>query len=175
MDKRFKNRIPADKPGLSRRNFIRTGALAGGGLLVAFRVPAAGRLVEGRQPLTGTIGQTTGTPAEASPNAYLRIAPDNSITVVLAHAEMGQGIWTTLPMLIADELDAAWKDIRVEHSPVGKDWNHTVFGIQITGGSSTTWSEFDRYRMAGATARVALIQAAAKRICAIGRQESKLW
>jgi isoquinoline 1-oxidoreductase beta subunit len=51
----------------------------------------------------------------------------------------------------------------VEHSPVGKDWNHTVFGIQITGGSSTTWSEFDRYRMAGATARVALVQAAAKR------------
>jgi isoquinoline 1-oxidoreductase beta subunit len=117
-------------------------------------------LLSGYQRLAGW---RMGVPAEASPNAYLRIAPDNRITVVLAHAEMGQGIWTTLPMLIADELDADWKDIRVEHSPVGKDWNHTVFGIQITGGSSSTWSEFDRYRMAGATARTALVQAAAKR------------
>src|SRR5882762_1017189 len=117
MDKRFINRIPADKPGLSRRNFIRTGALVGGGLIVAFRVPAAGRLMEGRQPLTGmtgTAGLATGVPAEAVPNAFLRIAPDNGITVVLAHAEMGQGVWTTLPMLIADELDADWKDIKVE-------------------------------------------------------------
>jgi isoquinoline 1-oxidoreductase beta subunit len=150
MDKRFKNKVAARKPEVSRRDFIRTGAVLGGGLLIAFRVSAAGRLADGA-------------PAEASPNAYLRIAPDNRITVVLAHAEMGQGIWTTLPMLIADELDADWKDITVEHAPAGKDYVHTVFGIQITGGSSTTWSEFDRYRMAGATARTALVQAAAKR------------
>jgi isoquinoline 1-oxidoreductase beta subunit len=163
MDKRFKNKVMAGKPEVSRRDFIRTGAVLGGGLLIAFRVSAAGRLADGRHLGTGMAGLAGGVPAEASPNAYLRIAPDNRITVVLAHAEMGQGIWTTLPMLIADELDADWKDIRVEHSPVGKDWNHTVFGIQITGGSSSTWSEFDRYRMAGATARTALVQAAAKR------------
>jgi isoquinoline 1-oxidoreductase subunit beta len=152
MDKRFKNKMLASKPVVSRRDFVRTGAVLGGGLLIAFRVSAAGRLAD-----------AGGAPAEASPNAYLRIAPDNGITVVLAHAEMGQGIWTTLPMLIADELDADWKDIKVEHAPAGKDYFHTAFGIQITGGSSTTWSEFDRYRMAGATARVALVQAAAKR------------
>ncbi len=170
MDKRFKDEmlansaiIPAtqddagDAKGLSRRDFIRSSAVLGGGLLISFRVSAGGKRAGADMPGSG------GVPGEASPNAYLRIAPDNTITVVLAHAEMGQGIWTTLPMLIADELDADWKDIRVEHSPVGKDWNHTVFGIQITGGSSTTWSEFDRYRMAGATARVALVQAAAKR------------
>jgi len=160
MDKRFKNKALTGKPEVSRRDFIRTGAVLGGGLLIAFRVSAAGRLGD---ELQMGAAMTGGAPAEASPNAYLRIAPDNKITVVLAHAEMGQGIWTTLPMLIADELDADWKDIQVEHSPVGKDWNHTVFGIQITGGSSTTWSEFDRYRMAGATARTALVQAAAKR------------
>ncbi len=161
MDKLFKNKTRGAKPEVSRRDFIRTSAVLGGGLLVAFRVSAGGGQRAAGMP--GAAGLAGGVPGEASPNAYLRIAPDNTITVVLAHAEMGQGIWTTLPMLIADELDAEWKDIKVEHSPVGKDWNHTVFGIQITGGSSTTWSEFDRYRMAGATARVALVQAAAKR------------
>jgi len=161
MDKRF-DYNKQNKPEVSRRDFIRTGAVLGGGLLIAFRVSAGGRLT-GSDTLPGFSRRPGADPAEAAPNAYLRIAPDNKITVVLAHAEMGQGIWTTLPMLIADELDAEWKDIKVEHSPVGKDWNHTVFGIQITGGSSTTWSEFDRYRMAGATARTALVQAAAKR------------
>ena len=133
MDKRFKNRVPASKPEVSRRDFIRTGAALGGGLLIGFRVSAGGRMQEGRQPGTGMSAAALAgaVPGEASPNAYLRIAPDNGVTVVLAHAEMGQGIWTTLPMLIADELDADWKDIKVEHSPVGKDWNHTVFGIQI--------------------------------------------
>jgi isoquinoline 1-oxidoreductase subunit beta len=160
MDKRFKYKLERVTPEVSRRDFIRTGALLGGGLLIAFRVPAAGRFgAAGGKGFAGAAGVA----GETAPNAYLRIAPDNTITVVLAHAEMGQGIWTTLPMLIADELDAAWKDIKVEHAPAGKDYAHTVFGIQITGGSSTTWSEFDRYRMAGATARVALVQAAAKR------------
>jgi isoquinoline 1-oxidoreductase beta subunit len=167
MDKRFKKEmLSPDKQALSRRSFIRTGAILGGGLLISFRVSAAGRLMDGRQAgagIAGAAGLTGGAPAEVSPNAFLRIAPDNGITVVLAHAEMGQGIWTTLPMLIADELDADWKDIKVEHAPAGKAYFHTVFGMQITGGSSTTWSEFDRYRMAGATARVALMQAAAKR------------
>jgi isoquinoline 1-oxidoreductase beta subunit len=143
-----------DKQAVSRRNFIRTGAILGGGLLISFRVAAANRLMDGRQP-----GKADG----FAPNAFLRINADNGITILLAHAEMGQGIWTTLPMLIADELDADWKDIKVEHAPAGKDYFHTVFGMQITGGSSTTWSEFDRYRMAGATARVVLVQAAARR------------
>jgi isoquinoline 1-oxidoreductase beta subunit len=142
------------RPSVSRRNFIRTGAILGGGLLISFRVPLPNRLADGRKPGAGD---------GFSPNAFLRINADNGITVVLAHAEMGQGIWTTLPMLIADELDADWKDVKVEHAPAGKAYFHTVFGIQITGGSSTTWSEFDRYRMAGATARVVLVQAAAQR------------
>lgn len=161
MDKLFiRKEVTMDKQSVSRRSFIRTSAILGGGLLIAFRVPAAGRLMDGRQVAAGLAA---GAAAEVSPNAFLRIGPDNGITVVLAHAEMGQGIWTTLPMLIADELDADWKDIKVEHAPAGKDYFHTVFGMQITGGSSTTWSEFDRYRMAGATARVALVQAAARR------------
>ena len=84
-------------------------------------------------------------------NAFLRIAPDESVTVLLAHSEMGQGIWTTLPMLVNEELGADWSRIRVEHAPADPTYAHTAYGIQMTGGSTTTWSEFDRYRHVGAS------------------------
>jgi isoquinoline 1-oxidoreductase beta subunit len=135
----------------SRRNFLKTGAILSGGLLISFSVPGASRLKG--------IAEST----DFSPNAYLRVGTDDSIHVVLAHSEMGQGIWTTLTMLIAEELDADWSKIQVEHSPAGDPYRHTAFGIQITGGSSTTWSEFDRYRKAGATARTLLVTAAARK------------
>ncbi|MES2847902.1 MAG: xanthine dehydrogenase family protein molybdopterin-binding subunit, partial [Bacteroidota bacterium] len=96
------------------------------------------------------------------PNAFLQITADNKIKVVLAHVEMGQGIWTTLTMLLADELDVDPKNINIVHAPPGKEYNHTQWGMQVTGGSSTTYSEFDRYRKAGATARILLVQAAAE-------------
>ena len=99
-----------------------------------------------------------------APNAFLNIKPDNTIEIILAHVEMGQGIWTTMPMLIADELDCNWGDITVKHSPPSKEYNSTVMPFQITGGSTTTWSEFDRYRQAGATARILLTQAAATKM-----------
>jgi isoquinoline 1-oxidoreductase beta subunit len=76
---------------------------------------------------------------------------------------MGQGIWTALPMLIAEELDADWSRIRVEHAPAAPAYAHTAFGMQMTGGSSSTWSEFDRCRQAGAMARALLVAAAAQR------------
>ena len=133
----------------SRRNFLKTGAILSGGLLISFAVPGASRLKN--------------KDADFAPNAYLRIGTNDDIHVVLAHSEMGQGIWTTLTMLIAEELDADWSKIQVEHSPAGDPYKHTAYGVQITGGSSTTWSEFDRYRKAGATARVLLVQAAAKK------------
>ncbi len=140
---------------ISRRNFLKSGAIFGGGLLISFTV---GKNVLARSPIPSGPGSSF------APNAFLQILPDSSITVILTHVEMGQGIWTTLPMLIAEELDADWKDIKVEHGPAGKAYNHAVFGIQITGGSSSTWSEFDRYRQAGATARILLTQAGAKRL-----------
>lgn len=143
---------------ISRRSFLKSGALLGGGLMLSFTIPAAGRLGK----LSGATAAGTG--AGFMPNAFLRIRPDNSITVVLSHVEMGQGVWTTLPMLVAEELDADWKDIVVEHSPAGKEYNHTVYGLQITGGSSSTWSEFDRYRQAGAVARTLLVKAAAQKM-----------
>lgn len=144
---------------VSRRDFLRTSALTGGGLVIAFAIPGMKRLAHAQ----ASQGTEAATATAFAPNAFLRIASDDSITVLLAHAEMGQGIWTTLPMLIAEELDADWSRIRVEHGPVDKAYTSPVFGMQGTGGSTTTWSEFDRYRQAGAVARAMLVQAAAAR------------
>jgi isoquinoline 1-oxidoreductase beta subunit len=137
---------------LSRRDFMAAGA-AVGGLVIAFFVPGARRYA---------LAQPAPAPLPP-PNAFLRIGSDDTITVMLAHSEMGQGIWTTLPMLIAEELDADWSKIRVEHAPVAPVYAHTAWGAQMTGGSSTTWSEFDRYRQVGALARALLVAAAAQR------------
>jgi isoquinoline 1-oxidoreductase subunit beta len=138
----------------SRREFIRTGALVTGGLVIAFTVPG-GRRLAFAQPTPGT--------APFVPNAFLRVGSDDTVTVLLSHSEMGQGVWTTLPMLIAEELDADWSRMRVEHAPAAPAYIHTAYGMQMTGGSSSTWSEFDRYRQAGALARALLVQAAAQR------------
>ncbi|MCR6686678.1 xanthine dehydrogenase family protein molybdopterin-binding subunit [Pseudoxanthomonas sp.] len=141
----------------SRRDFLRAAALAGGGLMIGFVVPGARRYAMAQESAAAA-------PATFVPNAFLSIGADDTVTVQLAHAEMGQGIWTTLPMLIAEELDADWSKIRVQHGPVDKAYTSPVFGMQGTGGSTTTWSEFDRYRQAGATARAMLLQAAAARL-----------
>ncbi len=138
---------------INRRDFLRTTSLLGGGLLISFSLPAGIK----------HLGETA--PATMfAPNAFLRIGADESVHIVLSKVEMGQGIWTTLPMLVADELDCDWSKIKVEHSPPGQAYAHTAYGVQMTGGSTSTWSEFDRYRMAGATARVMLVEAAAKKL-----------
>ncbi|WP_242112498.1 xanthine dehydrogenase family protein molybdopterin-binding subunit [Luteimonas aquatica] len=147
-------------PDPSRRRFLRTGALVGGGLVIAFVVPGAKRFAMAQAPAAASAGA-----APFAPNAFLRVGIDDSVTVLLAHSEMGQGIWTALPMLIAEELDADWSKIKVEHAPAAPAYNNLAFGnIQGTGGSTTTWSEFDRYRQAGAAARALLVQAAAARL-----------
>ncbi|WP_207265248.1 xanthine dehydrogenase family protein molybdopterin-binding subunit [Pseudomonas sp. GW101-3H06] len=140
---------------LSRRGFLKGSAVLGGGLVVAFVIPGGYRFAVGAENQGNVF----------APNAFLRIGNDNSVTVLLGHSEMGQGIWTGLTMLIAEELDADWSKIRVEHSPASaKDYGLAGFGgMQITGGSTSTWMEFDRYRQAGAAARLMLIEAAAKR------------
>jgi len=137
----------------SRREFLKTGALISGGLVIGFVVPGAKRFAVA-QPRPGR---------PFVPNAFLRVGSDDTVTVLLAHSEMGQGIWTALPMLIAEELDADWSKIKVEHADAAPVYAHTAFGIQMTGGSTSTWSEFDRYRQAGATARALLVLAAAQR------------
>ena len=136
---------------MNRREMLRNTAASAAGLLVAFQVP---RVLRAAPAAAAALP-----PA----NAFLRIGTDDSITVLLSHSEMGQGIWTGLAMLIAEELECDWSKVRSEHAPAAPVYAHPAFGIQMTGGSSTTWSEFDRYRTVGATAKDMLIRAAAAR------------
>ncbi len=148
--------VPEVVGPVSRRSFLKGTAALGGSLVVGFFVPeAVRRFALAQEPPAAA-------PAALPPvNAFLRIGDDESVTVLLAHSEMGQGIWTTLPMMVNEELDADWSRIHVEHAPAADVYHSTVFPIQMTGGSTTTWSELDRYRQVGATARVLLVSAAA--------------
>jgi isoquinoline 1-oxidoreductase subunit beta len=141
--------------GSSRRVFLKTATVAGGGLVVGFFMPA------GMRRLALAQAPPAAPPALPPANAFLRIGSDESVTVLLSHSEMGQGIWTTLPMLVNEELDAEWGRIRVEHALAAPVYKHTAFPIQMTGGSTTTWSEMDRYRQVGAVTRSLLVAAAA--------------
>ncbi|MCW1886291.1 xanthine dehydrogenase family protein molybdopterin-binding subunit [Luteolibacter flavescens] len=143
---------PAAPATLGRRRFLATS----GGLVLGFFVP-----LPKRAAAAGTPPAKPG--ALPAPNAFLRIGIDGRVTVLLAHSEMGQGIWTTLPMLIAEELDADWSKVSAEHAPASHTYAHPAFGMQMTGGSTTTHSEFDRYRQVGALAKEMLVQAAAAR------------
>lgn len=137
----------------SRRDFLRGAAAASGGLALAFHFGLRGRLAEAAAP------ERPLPPA----NAFVRIGTDDVVTVVLAHSEMGQGIWTGLAMLIAEELDCDWSKVRCEHAPTAPVYGHPFMGIQMTGGSSTTNGEMDRYRQVGAAAKDMLLRAAAAR------------
>jgi isoquinoline 1-oxidoreductase beta subunit len=136
---------------VGRREFIRTGAAIGGGLLVSLYAPLPG----------GPSSALAAEEKDFALNAFVRIGTDETVTVISAHSEMGQGIYTSLPMLLNEELQADWSKIRVEAAPVDKVYNHPVFGVQMTGGSTTSPAEWERYRKMGATARVMLIEAAA--------------
>ncbi len=126
---------------LSRRDFIVAGAAAGAGLVIGVYLP------HGRKHRAGDA---------FSPNAYLKITPDNKVTVVVARSEMGQGVHTSLPMILAEELEADWKQIQIEQAGAS-----TLFGDQTTGGSASVRTTWDPMRRAGAAAREMLISAAA--------------
>ena len=131
---------PLNVLGLNRREFVAAGVAAGAGLVVGFYLPHGGRA---RKEVF-------------SPNAYLRITPDNKITIVVARSEMGQGVRTALPMILAEELEADWKQIEIEQAGAS-----TLYGDQTTGGSASVRTTWDPMRKAGAAAREMLISAAA--------------
>jgi isoquinoline 1-oxidoreductase beta subunit len=138
--------------GVSRRGFMKAGAVAGGGLVLGFFMPGAGRWANAQQA-----------PAKVyEPNAFLHIAPDNSVTVQVNRLEFGQGVQTSLPMLIAEELDADWSQVHGALAPAGEQYKDPAFGIQITGGSGSIAHSYLQYREIGAKARAMLIAAAAE-------------
>ena len=152
---RRKNSHGESQPkSLARREFLKSAGALSGGLCIAAYVP---------ELAAGAREQAAAGPGVFAPNAFLRIAPDDAVTVIANHSEMGQGIYTGLPMLLNEELQADWTKIKVEAAPVDPAYNHTVFGVQMTGGSTTTPSEWERFRKMGAMARIMLIQAAAQK------------
>ncbi|MGB8324495.1 MAG: xanthine dehydrogenase family protein molybdopterin-binding subunit [Candidatus Acidiferrum sp.] len=144
---------------VTRRSFIKTGAAVGGGLLVTLYAPIPN---DAKSAAHAGSDAMAADQSSVAVNAFVRIAPDESVTVISAHSEMGQGIYTSLPMLLNEELEADWAHMHVEAAPVDKVYNHPVFGVQMTGGSTTSPAEWERYRKVGATARIILVQAAAQ-------------
>ncbi len=134
--------------GISRRGFIQA---AGAGLVLGFTFTGGGRMARAAEAK-----------APAQPNAFLRIAPDNTVTVQVNRLEFGQGVQTALPMLIAEELDADWSQMRGVLAPAGEAYKDPLFGIQITGGSGTVAHSWVQYREIGARARAMLVAAAAE-------------
>ena len=134
---------------VSRRAFLQTATAAGAGLVIGFHLSGCGR---------GPSG-----PVETvSPNAWLRINSDESILVIVDRSEMGQGVTTSLPMLVAEELEADWSMIRIEFAPADQAYTNPLFGMQGTGGSTSVRAAFGPLRQAGASAREVLIAAAAQ-------------
>jgi isoquinoline 1-oxidoreductase beta subunit len=142
---------PATPVKLSRRDFLKATGAAGGGLMLG--IPLAGQASD---------APASGQKFVYPPSAFVRIAPDSSVTVLVNKLEFGQGVFTSLPMLIAEELDCDWARVRAEHAPAAQIYAHPGFGIQMTGGSTSVTSSWQQFRVIGATARLMLLQAAAE-------------
>jgi CO/xanthine dehydrogenase Mo-binding subunit len=125
---------------VSRRDFLSTSATATAGLVIAFHLPLSGEAAA----------------SDFAPNAYVRIATDGKVTIVVARSEMGQGVRTSLPMILAEELDCDFSTIAIEQAGAS-----TLFGDQTTGGSASVKTTWDPMRKAGAQARAVLVSAAA--------------
>jgi isoquinoline 1-oxidoreductase beta subunit len=136
---------------IKRRDFLKGGAAVAGAFTLGFVLPDKAR---------AGAGQVSGD--TFAPNAFIRITPDNGVTIVLSKSEMGQNVFTVLPLIVAEELDADWQSIRVEQSGVDAAFNSPWFPMMITGGSSSVRTTWETLRKAGATARAMLIAAAAQ-------------
>ena len=135
---------------VSRRHFMQGSAAVTGGLLVGVALPVGGPAVA-----AGTLH---------TPNAFVHIADDNTITLISARAEMGQGVYTSMPMLIAEELNVDIQKVKVAFAPPGKEYgNALLFGLMLTGGSTSVREGWEKLRVAGAQVREMLLTAAAQR------------
>jgi isoquinoline 1-oxidoreductase beta subunit len=131
----------------SRREFLKAGAAAGGGLVLGVTLPA----------------RRAGAAASSMPNAWVRIGSDDSVTILCARSEMGQGVMTALPTLVAEELEVDLERIEVQIAPAAEPYVNSLLGGQITGGSTSVVEAYDKLRLAGAQARTMLVAAAAQR------------
>lgn len=134
----------------SRRSFLKTGAVTSGGLMLGVHLP-------------GTLGEAVAAGTMYTPNAWVHIADDNTITLLSARSEMGQGVYTSMPMLIAEELNVDISQIKVAAAPPAAVYVNALLGAQITGGSTSVRDGWEKLRIAGAQVREMLLTAAAAR------------
>jgi len=137
---------------VSRRSFLKLSAIAGGGMLAAWHIPS-----------TAVENERTAIDGALQPNAFVRITPDNRITIITTAAEIGQGTLTALPMLVAEELDADWNMVQWELASPTREYNNPKTFTQLTAGSTTISSLYRQQREAGASVKEVLIKAAARR------------
>jgi isoquinoline 1-oxidoreductase subunit beta len=140
--------IQSGAAAMNRRGFLKLAGVAGGGLVLAFYVGDRAT----------ALANTGAASKDFAPNAYLRISPDGTVVIYSKNPEIGQGVKTSMPMIIAEELDADWSKVRVEQSKI----DAALYGRQFAGGSRSIPTNWDVLRKAGATARAMLVSAAAK-------------
>ena len=133
----------------SRRDFLKTSAAGGGALVIGIALPGMFQ-----EALAAT---------DSKMNAWIRIGSDNSVTILCARSEMGQGVVMALPTLVAEELEVDLKKVRVDFAPPGEDYINAMLGGQITGGSTSVRDGWEKLRVAGAQARTMLVTAAAEK------------
>jgi isoquinoline 1-oxidoreductase beta subunit len=141
----FETATPKMTAQFSRRGIFKLSAAAGAGLVIAFA-------------WTPKVAEAATAAKEFVPNSFVRVAPDGVITIICKGPEIGQGIKTAFPLIIAEELDAAWSDVKVEQALIMPD----IYGRQSAGGSTSIPSNWDQLRKAGGVARAMLVSAAAK-------------
>ena len=140
----------ATAPILTRRTFLKVSAAAGGGLLICGYVPGIGA------PTLSAAGIF-------EPNVWVKITADDTVTMTLTMLEMGQGVMTSMPMLVAEELDIDWNRIKTEWAPADPKYGNPNFGgQQLTAGSNSVRGMWKMLRESGATARAMLVTAAAQ-------------
>jgi len=142
--------IKTSQNNLDRRGFLKVTGAAASGLVLGFYVP------ERFGPITVKAA------GPFAPNAFLRVLPDDTIAILVGKSEMGQGVYTALPMMVAEELDCDWSRVKVESSPAGPEYYDPMMGEQTTGGSTSVMTSWEPLRKAGASARAVLVDAAAQ-------------
>ncbi len=133
----------------ARRDFLKASAAVGGGLTLGVYLPLGAKVAEAEAKTN-------------SPNAWVKIGTDNTITIMCARSEMGQDVYTSMPMLVAEELDVDMNKIKVEFAPPAEVYINSLLGGQLTGGSTSVRDGWEKLRKAGASARMMLVAAAAK-------------
>ncbi len=134
----------------TRREFLKTSLVGAGLTIAAVATPEGIRILSAAEAEKERAFQ---------PNVYLLIAPDDTITVIVNKSEMGQGVYTSLPMIIADELEADWKKVKIVPAPAGPEYKDPEWGMQSTGGSTSVRHMHATLRKAGAAAREMLVLA----------------